>query len=46
MITLLSAQNVKVKTEKKLNWSLDGEKAENVKEIDVEILHNRIKFLY
>lgn len=46
MITLFSAQNVKVKTEEKLNWSLDGEKVENVKEIDVEILHNRIKFLY
>lgn len=46
MITLLSAQNVKVTTEEKLNWSLDGEKAENVKEIEIEILHNRIEFIY
>ena len=46
VITLLSAENVKVKTKEKTNWSIDGEKAEDVKEVDVEILHNRLEFIY
>ena len=45
MITMLSAKNVKVKTNKKINWSLDGEKAADVKEIDIDIISNRLQII-
>ena len=45
IITMLSAKNVKVKTNKKINWSLDGEKAADVKEIEIDIISNRLQII-
>ena len=44
-IEFLKSKKLTIETDEKLSWTLDGEFAETINEIDIHNLHNAITFI-